>query len=235
MITMAKLRRLSIPSFWKVPKKLYKWTVSPRPGPHPKFYSIPLQVIVRDVLKLAETGKEARTIIKRGELLVDGKVRKDHAYPAGLFDVISIPRLRQHYRVVPFAKGLQLIKISEKESNLKICKIENKSVVKKNRLQLNLNDGKNILTDEKYNIGDSLLLELPSLKIVQHIPLDKGSLGIVSKGANAGKVGEVKGIVPGKMKERPKVMCEIDGKTQEILKDRFFVIGKDKPLITLSE
>lgn len=232
---MAKLKRLLIPTFWKVPKKTYKWAVSPRPGPHPKFYSIPLQVVVRDVLKLAETGKEARAIIKKGEVLVDGKARKDHAYPAGLFDVISIPRLKQHYRIVPFAKGLKLIKISEKESNLKICKIENKTVIKKNRIQLNLNDGKNIFADEKYKIGDSLLLELPSLKIAQHIPLEKGCLGIVSRGINAGKTGEVKEIVPGKMKERAKVVCETEGKLQEILKDSFFVIGKDKPLISVSE
>lgn len=233
-MTMANLKRLLAPSFWKVPKKAYKWTVSPRPGPHPKFYSIPLQIIVRDILKLAETGKEARAIIKKGEVLVDGKIRKDHVYPAGLFDVISIPRIKQNYRIVPSVKGLKVDKISEKESNLKICKIENKTVVRKNRLQLNLNDGKNILTDDgKYKTGDSLLLELPSLKIIQHLPLEKGSLGIISKGTNAGKIGEIKEIVPGKFKEQAKIACEIEGKIQEILKDRFFVIGKDKAVITV--
>ncbi len=234
MIIMAKLKRLLAPEFWKVPKKLYKWTVSPRPGPHPKFYSIPLQIIIRDILKLAETGKEAKSIIKKGEVLVDGKIRKDHVYPAGLFDVISIPKLNQNYRIVPSVNGLKLVKISEKESKLKICKIKSKTMVRKNRLQLNLNDGKNILVDDvKYKTGDSLLVELPSLKIIQHISLEKGSLGMVSKGANAGKTGEIKEVISGKMKEQAKIACEIEGKTQEILKDRFFVIGKDKPLITV--
>lgn len=232
---MAKLKRLLIPSFWKVPKKVFRWAVSPKPGPHPKFYSIPLQVVVRDILKLVETGKEARTIIKRGEILVDGKARKDHAYPTGLFDVISVPRLKKSYRIVPFLRGLKIIEVPEKESNLKICKIKNKTVMKKKRMQINLNDGKNIFADGKYSTGDSLLLEVPSLKIIQHIPLEKGSLGIVSMGSNAGKIGEVKEVIHGKMREEPKVVCEIEGKTQSILKERFFVIGKDKPLITVSE
>jgi len=228
------LKRLLAPEFWKLPKKVKKWVVSPRAGPHSKFYCIPLQILVRDILKLVETGKEARTIIKKGEILVDGKARKDHAYPVGLFDVISTPRTKQNYRVVPDVKGLALVEIPEKEADKKICKIENKTVLKKGKLQLNLHDGKNLLTDKKdYKTGDSILIELTSLKILQHLALEKGNIGIVSEGANVGRIGKIVDIVPGKMKEDVKVVCEIEGKTQEILKDRFVVIGKDKPLITV--
>lgn len=228
------LKRLLAPEFWKLPKKVKKWVVSPRPGPHPKFYCIPLQILVRDILKLVETGKEARTIIKKGEILVDGKPRKDHAYPVGLFDVISMPRTKQNYRVVPDVKGLALVEIPEKEADKKICKIENKTILKKGKLQLNLHDGRNLLTDNKdYKTGDSILMELTSLKILQHLALEKGNIGIVSEGANVGNIGKIVDIVPGKMKEDVKIVCEIEGKTQEILKDRFVVIGKDKPLITV--
>lgn len=228
------LKRLLAPEFWKIPKKVKKWVVSPRAGPHPKFYCIPLQILVRDILKLVETGKEARTIIKKGEILVDGKPRKDHAYPVGLFDVISTPRTKQNYRVVPDVKGLALVEIPEKEADKKICKIENKTVLKKGKLQLNLHDGKNLLTDSKeYKTGDSILIELTSLKILQHLALEKGNIGIVSEGANVGRIGKIVGIVPGKMKEDVKIACEIEGKIQEILKYRFVVIGKDKPLVTV--
>ncbi len=228
------LKRLLAPSFWKIPKKVKKWVVSPRAGPHPKFHCIPLQIIVRDILKLAETGKEAKTIIKKGEVLVDGITRKDYAYPAGLFDVISTPMTEKHYRIIPDAKGLKVIEIPDKESNKKICKIENRTVLKKGRLQLNLHDGKNILSENKdYKTSDSLLLELPSLKILQHIALDKGVLGIVSEGANSGRIGKVEDIIQGKMTQKGNIVCETEGKKQEILKERFFVIGKDKPLITV--
>jgi small subunit ribosomal protein S4e len=233
---MAKLKRLLVPKFWKVPRKVKTWAVSPRPGPHKKFESIPLQIMVRDILKLVETGKEAKNIIKKGEVFVDGEPRKDHAYPAGLFDVVSFPRTKEFYRIIPTSHGLGLVKIDEKESKLKICRINGKSLVKGKKIQLSLHDGKNILVDDnKYKVGDSLLLELPSLKIVQHLPLAPRTVGIVSKGTDSGKIGDVKEIVAGKAREPSRVICELDGKTEEVLKERFIVVGKDKPLIIVSE
>jgi len=230
-----KLKRLLSPKFWRIPKKEYKWVVSPKPGPHPKFYSIPLQIVVRDILKLADTAKEAITIIRRGEILVDGKPRKDYGYPVGLFDSISIPMAKKYYRVVPSSDGLTLIEISAKEAGKKICKIKNKTSVK-GKIQLNLSDGKNILVkDKKYKTGDSLLLEVPSLKIVDHISLTSGNMGIVSKGKNSGKFGKIKEIISGTIKEEPQIVCEIDGRKQKILKDMFFVLGKDKPIIEVGE
>jgi small subunit ribosomal protein S4e len=91
---MSKLKRLKAPKFWKLPKKSRKWAVSPRPGPHRKFESIPLAIALRDIVKIAETGSEAKKIIKMGEILVDGKIRRDHKYPAGLMDAISIPKMK---------------------------------------------------------------------------------------------------------------------------------------------
>src|SRR4030042_1299545 len=166
-----KLKRLLSPRFWKIPKKEYTWVVSPKPGPHPKFYCIPLQIILRDILKIAETAKEAMTILRRGEILVDGKVRTEHGYPVGLFDTISIPRIKKYYRIVPAPNGLVVAEIPEKESKKKLCKIRNKTSVK-GKIQLNLTDGKNIfVTEKKYKTGDSLLLQLPSLKVMDHIPM----------------------------------------------------------------
>jgi len=219
-----------------VPRKTKKWAVAPRAGPHKKFESIPLQVVARDILKLVETGKDAKTIIHRGEILIDGKKRKDHAFPVGLFDVISIPKINSFYRVVPSSKGLLVVKIPEKESNEKICKIDNKTIVRKGKLQLNLHDGKNILAgDKKFKTGDSVLLELPTLKIKEHVPLASGSIGIVARGTDSGKIGKVKDVVVTRNMEPTKIICEIEGKQEEVLKERFFVIGTSKPLITVSE
>ncbi|HKZ45635.1 MAG TPA: S4 domain-containing protein, partial [archaeon] len=94
-----KLKRFKVPSYWKIEKKSVKWAVSPRPGPHKKYECIPLQVIVRDILKFAETGKEAKTIINKGEILVDGAVKKDYAFPIGLMDSVSIPKIKKFYRM----------------------------------------------------------------------------------------------------------------------------------------
>ncbi|MEM5802132.1 MAG: 30S ribosomal protein S4e [Candidatus Aenigmatarchaeota archaeon] len=233
---MAKLKRLLAPAFWKIVKKEKKWVVAPKPGPHKKFESIPLLIIIRDILKLVDLGSEARKIIKRGEILVDGKARKDHAYPCGLFDVISIPKLKKNYRIVPKSKGLDLIEISDEEAKLKIFKIKNKTKYKGNKVQLNLHDGKNILVEkDAYKTGDSLLVELPNLKIKNHLKLEKGSVGIITGGKNQGELGKVKEIIPGKFRSPTKIICEILDKETEVSKENFFVVGKDKPLIKISD
>jgi len=190
--------------------------------------------VVRDFLHLAETGKEAKSIIKKGEILVDGKPRKDHAYPVGLFDVVFIPKLNECYRVVPTSYGLDLLKINKEESNLKICKILNKTTLKGGKTQLNLNDGKNIIvTEDVYKTNDSLLIELPSLKIVQHIPLEKGCTGIVVKGKNSGKVCVVDKVYKGEFRKPARVLCKIGEEKIETLLDYLIVLGKEKPLITV--
>ncbi|MDI6798622.1 MAG: 30S ribosomal protein S4e [Candidatus Aenigmarchaeota archaeon] len=234
---MSKLKRLLAPKFWGVPKKVAKWTVSPRPGPHKKFESIPLLIIARNILNLAETWKEAKSIIKKGEILVDNKARKDHAFPVGLMDVVSVLRIKKHYRVLPSKKGLEMKEIPEDEANKKICRINNKILVKKGRLQLNLHDGRNLLVEKDvYKTGDSVLLELPSQKILEHIKLEKGSLGLITKGKNSGKTARIKEVVTAKsMREPNKVICEIENRDVEVRKDHIIVVGREEPAIKISE
>jgi len=231
---MSHLKRLLAPGYWRIPKKAFKWTVSPSPGPHPADECIPLLIVIRDLLHLAETGKEAKAIIKKGEVLVDGKPRKDQGYPVGIFDVISIPKIQKHFRVIPFKDGLKLIEIKAEESDKKIVRINNITAVKGGKLQLNLNDGKNILVEKKlYSTGDSLLLELPSLRILQHIPLKEGVVVIATKGKMSGKLLTVKKITEGKFKQPSKLICDYEGKEVEVLKEHAIAVGEKEPLISI--
>lgn len=221
---MARLKRLAAPKWWPIERKTKKFIVSPR-GPHPKKLSLPLLVIIRDVFKFAETKKEAKSIIKNGEILIDGKIKKDPKYGVGPLDVIEVPSLKKRWRAIP-RNGLTLIEIPAKDSKLKICKITNKKTLKGNKNQLNLHDGRNILSNEKYSTHDSLLIELPEQKIKEHLKFEKGFLVLVSGGKNAGKVAKVKEI------EQKRVWLE-DEKVFEVPKNLIIVIGKDKPLIKL--
>ena len=218
-----------------MPRKEKKWVVAPRPGPHKKLDSGPLQVLLRDVLKILEKGKEVRTIIKRGEILVDGRLRKDHAYPVGLFDVVTISTIGKNYRAVPSERNLSFIEIPKNETKTKLCKIVGKTIIKKGKLQLNLHDGKNILVDKKdFKTGDSLLVEIPNLKIIEHFPIESGIVGIVTKGVDVGKIGKVKKVEQATSKEHAKIICDFDGKEKEVLKDRFFVVGRKEPAIKIN-
>lgn len=232
---MSHLKRLLAPSFWRVSKKERKWVVTPHAGPHPKLQSIPLSIILKHMVNIADTTVEAMKIIRKGEVFVDGKRRKDYAYPVGLFDTVSIPRIKKTYRIVPTSKKLGLVEIPESEANTKICKIYDKTILEKGKMQLNLHDGKNILVENNnYKTGDSLLLELPSLKIIEHLPLERGSMGIISHGTGVGEIGKVKDTVKGTMRETQKVVCEVDKKDRIVGKDSFIVVGKNKPVITIA-
>jgi small subunit ribosomal protein S4e len=221
---MAKLKRLASPKWWPIKRKEKKFVVSTR-GPHEKEFSIPLLILIRDIFKLAETNKEAKKIIKKGDVLVDKKKRKDPKFGVGLLDVIEIPLLKKAWRAIP-KKGLSFLEIPQKESNLKIVKINDKKTLKGNKNQLNLNDGRNILTQEKYSTYDSLLIELPEQKIVEHLKFEEGSLVLVTRGKNAGKLARIKII------ERNRVWLD-NGGLFEIPKNLVIVVGKDKPIIKL--
>jgi small subunit ribosomal protein S4e len=232
------MKRLTTPKFWRIAKKASKWAVSPRPGPHRKMDSIPMQVVLRDVLHLVETGKEAQTILKHRQVLVDGRVVKDHAFPLGLMDVVAIPKIGKFYRMTTSKDGLRLIEIDGKEANKKLCKINGKRMLRGGKVQLSLHDGRNLLagkSEAAYNTGDSLLLEMPGQKIVEHIALEKGTMILVFEGKDTGHVGKVKDIVVTKSKEPNKVIFEWGGVEDETIIDHVFVVGKTKPVVKIGE
>lgn len=214
----------------------------PRAGSHKLTECIPLQILVRDVLSLVDTGSDAKRMIKMGEILVDGRARKDHKYPAGLMDLISIPKLKKNYRITIDYKGLKVIECPDKESKTKLVRINNKTLIEKGHVQLNLHDGRNLRipvknpkkgTEDVYKSGDSLLIELPSQKIIDHFKYEKGNLGLITSGQNKGMFVKIKEAIKTRSREPNKVICEKDGKEFEGIKDYMFVVGKNKTVITL--
>lgn len=223
------VKRYLIPRYWKMKKKQAKFAITPRPGPHKKERCIPLLVVLRDVLKLAETSNEARKIIKSGEVLVDKKPRKDPHYPVGLMDILEIPKINKAFRVNVEKKGLFLEEIKPEEANKKLCRIQNKSVVKGGVFQLNLHDGRNILTDKNvYRTHDSLLIELPGQKILKHFKFEKNSPAIIISGKNMGVSGRIKEVFDRKtMLESSRVVLQSKEGEIETVKD-YVLVGETK-------
>jgi small subunit ribosomal protein S4e len=235
------LKRLRSPSFWKLSKKETKWAIKPAAGPHKLFESIPLSIILRDILNFADTAKESRSILKMRDVLVDGKPRDDPKYPVGLMDIVVIPKLKKHYRMVPTQKGMELIEISAEEAKRKLYRIRDKTLVRGGKSQLNLHDGVNMLVDTKdakaYSAGDSIVVEVKAnseKKIVDHYKLEKGAFAVIQKGKNAGMSGRVEEMVMSKTKEPTKVMLDVDGKILEVTKDYVLVVGKESAEIKIA-
>jgi small subunit ribosomal protein S4e len=222
------LKRLNTPTTWNIKRKENKYIKRPYPGAHSFNDGMPLSIFLKDLLNFAKTNKEVKNILNKQEVLIDGIKRKDSKFIVGLMDVISLPYLKENFRVILNKKGkLDIIKINESESKLKICKIIGKSVCE-GKLQINLFDGRNILAEKKdCKVGDSVLVELPEQKIKEIIKLENGSMVLIVDGKKSGKIAVIEDIKDNIMK------CRDDEGSFETSKAYAFAIGTDKSLIKI--
>ena len=223
------LKSYFAPKSWKVKKKYVKFISKPNPGPHSIEMSLPLNVIIRDILGYAKSLKEAKFILKNKNVAVDGIRRGDSRFPVGLFDVLSFNETDEHFRVILDTKGkVELVKIDKQESSHKICKIIGKTAIK-GKVQLNLNDGKNIVTeDSQYRVGDSVVLALNGkAKIREKVSLDKGVIIYLTDGKHIGGTGKVVDIIGNR------ILYKTNESVVETLKKAAFPVGKDKLFIKL--
>jgi small subunit ribosomal protein S4e len=226
-------KRVTIPRSWLIPRKTSKWIATPRPGPHSAEESLPLMVVVRDLLKLADNAREVKRILHEGGVLVDGTVRRDARFPVGLFDVITVPALNKQYRMVKSTKGYFVLIEIQPDTPRKLVRVENKTTLKGNRMQLNLSDGSNIIAEGDVGTGDSLLISLPERSIEDIIKFEVGNLAMVTGGSHTGMTGRIKSvqIVRSSMPNRVTISTD-DGDIETII-DYVFVIGRDAPVIEL--
>ena len=238
------LKRLVAPDFWPVFRKEYKWVVKPSPGPHPTERSLPLLIIIRDILKYARSGREARKLISEGHVKVDGRVRRDYKFPVGFMDVLEVIDTEEFFRVIPVpVKYMALIPIDREESRFKICRIENKVTVKGGHIQLNLNDGRNVLVrvsnplkpqEDTYKTMGSLKVSIPQQQVLKYYPLKEGATAIVIGGKNVGRVGRLVSVSEGVRHYRKLVSIrDFKGNTFYTTLDKVMVIGDEEPEITL--
>ncbi len=222
---MTHIKRLGIPGMWKMRRKGDKFAATPRPGPHAKRECIPLRMLLRNVLGLADNAKEARDILNRKLVLVDQKPRKDDHFPVGLMDVISIPQVKKHYAILPGKGGLVPGEIREADASQKLCRISGKTTLKKGIQQLNLHDSRNILVKkDSYSVGDSITISIPGQKVLKHHRFEKGAHCIVTAGRNAGTRGRIKDIERKQhMLEKSTVILESGKKDIKTLRDYIFI------------
>jgi len=210
------LKRIAAPKKLKIKRKEHKYIIKPSPGKHKLEESIPLLVVVRDFLKLAKTAREAKKIIKAGEVLVDGKKVKEEKFGVGPFDIISIPKLKINKRVMLGPKGVLVLEdISEQEANKKLCIIKNKYYYN-GKIMITLHDGTNLEGDNSYHIGDSVILNLKERKIEKVLPLKENSKCLVLSGKLVGKTVLVKKIIPGTATTEKSAIAQIEDKERVI-------------------
>lgn len=234
------LRRSLAPYWWPIPRKEGGvWVVRPSPGPHSLAYSLPLALIIRDVLKYAKTLREARYIISRGYVKVDGTVRRDYKFPVGLMDVIEIVPTGEVYRVVPDEeKYYALLPIPTQEASLKLLRVEGKTAIKGGRLQLHFHDGRNLIVSQdvgrQIKTFDTILYDLSNKTIKAHIPLKLGNIVLVTRGSNVGFSGQLYEVVWTLKRRRSVVAIKRDDVVKRTILDYVMPVGVDAPVIKIA-
>lgn len=215
------LSRLNTPISWGIKRKGIKFVTRPSPGPHRLRDCFPLSLLLTTHLKYAKTRKEVKTILNAGKIFINGIARKDLGFPIGLMDVISIPSLHQVYRVFYTIKGkFHLLPLNDEEKDVRIVQIQNKTITRKKKIQIQTSDGGNILVDTtQYKTRDTLYVSLKDKKILQHLPFAIGARIYITGGRKRGIVGTLEHI-----KER-NIVVQSKELNFETAKRYGFVIG----------
>jgi len=229
-----KLKRQMAPQFWGIARKDKRFVITIKPGPHKKSHAVPTAVFLRDMLKIVTSLREAKSAIYTGKVKIDGVVRKSLHHAIGLMDVIELENVSDVYRLVPTAeKLLKPIKIKESEKSKKLVRVTSKTTISKGRLQIGFHDGRSIIAENKVDVGDACLIQIPDVKILETIKLEVGSQGLVTRGNNAGQIGKIETIEEGTFILPKRIILALSDKKIEIPSDIIMPIGKEEPIIQL--
>ncbi|MDP2628552.1 MAG: hypothetical protein Q8P15_01495 [Nanoarchaeota archaeon] len=214
---MTHLKRQKTPRKWPVTKKGTKYVVrTPEMNK-----GLPALIILRDMLKVVQNRKELKKSINAKHVLVNWKPIIDVRKSVLLLDVITLVPSKKNYRLGLSKTGkFEIVEIPEKESVIKISKIVNKKILKGKKTQLNLSDGRNILSEIKCDVDDSVLIDLKNRKIEKCIPLREGTKAIIFEGKHSGKSGVIKKIA----KEKKIAELDVDGKKTNVLIKQFMAV-----------
>lgn len=201
--------RKTIPNFWPIARTGTKYMAV---ASHSVNDAIPIIIIMRDILKYVKTMKEMKKIIHEKKVLVNGRIATETNYPVTLFDTLAIPSIKKFYRAILVGKKMNFVEIKETEINTRICKIINKRVLPGKKIQINFDNGRNIISNEKVKTGDFAVIDLVNNKIKKMIAMEKGAEIMIVKGKHMGKTGAVKEIV----KQGDEVIAKIKTKEGEI-------------------
>jgi len=185
------IKRKAAPVMWGLPRKGTKYLARPSHEPEE---GVPLIIVLRDLLNQVRNAKELKKVLNDKKVQINGKIIRDIKYPVMLFDSISFPETKKYFRVVLRKKRISFVEISESQSKKRVYQIVNKTLLKNKKIQLNLNYGKNIIVTQNSEVGDFIVLENSSNKILETIKMKKGLEVVVIMGKHLGRTGFIESI-----------------------------------------
>lgn len=185
------LKRMYAPSHWMLDKLSGVWAPRPSTGPHKLRECLPIAIMLRNRLKYALTYQECKMIVMQRLVKVDGKVRTDMKYPAGLMDVVTLDKTSENFRLLWDTKGRFAIhKIHKDEASYKLCRVNKVAIGKKGNPYCSTHDGRTIrFPDPEIKPNDTVRVDIASGKILDWVKFQVGNIVMATKGNNVGRVG----------------------------------------------
>jgi len=189
-------------------------------------------------LKYALSRDEARKIVKdkEGLIKVDGKVRRDHRFPLGQMDVVTIEKTNEHFRILHDVKGrFQPHRIDAKEASFKLCKVTQKVIGKSKVPHIVTHDGRTIrFPHPDIQINDSVKYDFKTKSISGVIKFQPGATVTLIGGNNIGRIGNLQSLEkhPGSFEIAH--VKDVNGQTFSTRLSNIIVIGDGKtPAISI--
>ncbi len=224
------MKRLARSPMLPIPAKGDLWLIKSQAGAHKKDESIPLLVLMRDLLKIVGNLKEAKRLLTSREVLVDGKIRREPDFAVGLMDIVSFPKIRKFYQIFTIKGKLRVIPIDENDAKLKSCRIVDKTPITGGKVQLNLHDGKNIIIEkeeDRFKTGDTVRITIPGYKVDAFLKLEKGSNCYIYRGKHSGTLGTLEQIIEQPGGQPSDAKLKVGGEELITRKDYLFAVSKE--------
>lgn len=186
------LKRQKSPKRWPITRKGTTFVVRPKSKLN---NGIPMLIILRDMLKLGENRREIKKAINVRNILLNTKPIIDDRIAVSLFDTITIVPEKKSYRLELNETGKFVVhEIKEAESGKKVAKIVDKKILNGGKVQLNMNDGSNFISDLKCNVNDSIVIDFKKKKAEKCLPMHEKAKVFVFDGKHTGKRGTIEKI-----------------------------------------
>lgn len=221
------MKRITAPKTWNVQRKTTKFITKPQPGAHKLKNTVAINTFLKELTNITKTTKETKYILTHDEVHINGKRKRDFKTQAGFLDIITIKSTNKNYTITIDKKGaLKAKEITPEQAKERLLKITGKTIIGKDKIQINTINGENLIITEKeakkYKVGDTIITETNTNKIKQHIPLQEKQQVLVYTGKHASKTGTLQEI-----KENIATI-KTDKETFETSKDYLIAITKEK-------
>lgn len=239
-------KRLSAPIAYPIQRKHGTFTIKPYPTRSTMESSIPLGIVIREMLGYAKTLSEVKKILIKKSIKIDGKIQTSYKSSLGPMDILEITKTDEYFRLTPYRgkRRFKLHPISKDDAHLKLQKIKRKQTIKKSLIQLTFHDGRNYLMnpdeDQKFPISelavkDSVMFNLEDKTIADHYPFGEGNTAIIMGGHNVGIVGKIQTIETQSGRKTRTVTLETDEGEIKTTDQHLFVIGREEPVIEIPQ